>query len=458
MTPLSKLFRASLILSVPWVFLTYFVRLRILVGIVGTVVLTWRAPWATRLRHTLQSSAYLRWGYYQLWSRLSGQPLPPVRLSPQTQSLSAFAQGGSLKKEGDAVRFLFTVYENQRWWMGLDWTAALLPGERPSWCSAPPALAPVTPPAAFALPAPTTVYTPLPTPLASSSSQNKGGSKGKADVNDRSTPRKRLKRTAFWTWEEPEWRLCVKTDAAAGRAARVERHPPDETASPTTAAGGAGKAALARAASKVGWASGHLRGGSADKDMPLGEIKEKEKEDGDKEKEAKEKESGGGATDWEDPVTDPDGWVYGDNKWEGSSGKGGLGKVMRSCSPHRDCPCLTFRFRQYTRYRRWTRIAVLREEIEVVDDEVSSRTPASSPSKPKPQAPPSPTRLVAQTPASGGGASITGMPTVSTSPTTATTGQVESATTIQGTSKDKEGDSASKLRQRLKAAVKNATT
>jgi hypothetical protein len=26
-------------------------------------------------------------------------------------------------------------------------------------------------------------------------------------------------------------------------------------------------------------------------------------------------------------VTDPDGWVYGDNKWEGGSAKGGLGKV-----------------------------------------------------------------------------------------------------------------------------------
>jgi hypothetical protein len=27
-------------------------------------------------------------------------------------------------------------------------------------------------------------------------------------------------------------------------------------------------------------------------------------------------------------VTDSDGWVYGDNKWEGGSSKGGLGKVL----------------------------------------------------------------------------------------------------------------------------------
>jgi len=45
--------------------------------------------------------------------------------------------------------------------------------------------------------------------------------------------------------------------------------------------------------------------------------------------------------------TDPDGWIYGDNKWEGASAKGGLGK--------------------YTRYRRWTRVAVLSETVESVD-------------------------------------------------------------------------------------------
>jgi len=48
----------------------------------------------------------------------------------------------------------------------------------------------------------------------------------------------------------------------------------------------------------------------------------------------------------DDIVTDPEGWVYGDNKWEGASGKGGMGK--------------------YTRYRRWTRIAILTETVELV--------------------------------------------------------------------------------------------
>jgi hypothetical protein len=48
----------------------------------------------------------------------------------------------------------------------------------------------------------------------------------------------------------------------------------------------------------------------------------------------------------EELLTDVDGWVYGDNKWENQSHRGGLGK--------------------YTRYRRWTRIAVVFEEVESV--------------------------------------------------------------------------------------------
>lgn len=55
-----------------------------------------------------------------------------------------------------------------------------------------------------------------------------------------------------------------------------------------------------------------------------------------------------------DQLTDSDGWVYADNKWEAPSPKGGLGK--------------------YTRYRVWTRSAVLVEEIEELEDETSATT------------------------------------------------------------------------------------
>ncbi|KAJ3539269.1 hypothetical protein NMY22_g4819 [Coprinellus aureogranulatus] len=55
----------------------------------------------------------------------------------------------------------------------------------------------------------------------------------------------------------------------------------------------------------------------------------------------------GGGEGVHEPFTDPDGWVYGDNKWENQSNKGGISK--------------------YTRFRRWTRIAVLTEFVQVVD-------------------------------------------------------------------------------------------
>jgi hypothetical protein len=57
-----------------------------------------------------------------------------------------------------------------------------------------------------------------------------------------------------------------------------------------------------------------------------------------------------------EPLTDPDGWVYADNKWEMPSPKGGLGK--------------------YTRYRVWTRCAVLVEDIEELEDEEVETGPA----------------------------------------------------------------------------------
>lgn len=47
-----------------------------------------------------------------------------------------------------------------------------------------------------------------------------------------------------------------------------------------------------------------------------------------------------------DIVTDPEGWVYAGNVWEGSNSRGGIGK--------------------YTRYRRWTCIARLTETVKTL--------------------------------------------------------------------------------------------
>jgi len=244
--PSAALFRACALASIPYLILTYLVPLRVLVGLLGTIILTYRAPFAQLLRAALWRSSFVRWPVYRSWACLTGIPITyPIPIPPVD---AAVAVQGANSTVTARVRFAFMVYENQRWWMGLDWTAALLPGERPSWCSASQAALP--PPAAFALPAPTTAFLPV---------------NGPPDACEQ--------RTATWAWAEPEWRVVV-------------------------------------------WRDG-------DSSVDAVEGAENTTEE-----------------------TDADGWVYADNKWENHSGKGGLGK--------------------YTRYRRWTRIAILTESTERV--------------------------------------------------------------------------------------------
>ncbi len=223
--PSSALFRVCALASVPYLILTSLVPVRVLVGLFGTLILTYRAPFARLLRAALWRSAFVRWAVYRFWAELTGLPMPsPIPVPTANATVAAQSANTTVTEQ---LRFAFTVHENQRWWMGLDWTAALLPGERPSWCSA--SQAPLPPPAAFALPAPTTAF-----------------------LSVDGAPDTREQRTATWAWAESEWRVVVRRDG----------------------------------------------------------------------------ESPVDAEDTEDTEeTDADGWVYGDNKWESHSGKGGLGKV-----------------------------------------------------------------------------------------------------------------------------------
>jgi hypothetical protein len=245
--PSAALFRACALASIPYLIITYFVPIRVLVGLLGTIILTYHAPFARLLRAALWRSAFVRWAVYHFWAELTGIPVTsPIPIPPAVMSQNANATVTA------HVRFTFTVYENQRWWMGLDWTAALLPGERPSWCSA--SQAPLPPPAAFALPAPTTAFLPVD-----------------------GAPDTREQRTATWAWADPEWRFVVR------------------------------------------------REGESHVDVEGAETIE----------------------------TDADGWVYGDNKWESHSGKGGLTKVRAhlrlsllsfvSCAHARSLPCCSTR-------------------------------------------------------------------------------------------------------------------
>ena len=163
--------------------------------------------------------------------------------------------------------------------MGLDWTAALLPAERPSWCSV--THEPVSPPSAFTLPDPTTVFL-------------KNGNGG------------RVKRTAKWRWEEGEWRVLVKKD---GSATRLEKHVPIATPeSPTGSRISKIAAKIKESRIEVAEASASASGSNSAKTDDMYSSLEDANEDA--------------AT-----STDADGWVYCDNKWEGPSGSNRMGKV-----------------------------------------------------------------------------------------------------------------------------------
>lgn len=143
-----------------------------LIALAGSFALTWRAPWARTIRGILLSNGWVRFLSRRAF-QLSTGTASAIEMSSDlhTQSRSSATAKGSAVPNLDVpedvpppskLRVRFTVQENQRWWMGLDWTAALVPQERASWTSAPPALKPVPPPMAISLPASTVVYLPLP--------------------------------------------------------------------------------------------------------------------------------------------------------------------------------------------------------------------------------------------------------------------------------------------------------
>lgn len=64
---------------------------------------------------------------------LSFRPKVEPGVLEEENTASSENQDQDQAQAGEPIYFRFEVHENQRWWMGLDWTSALLPQERPSW-------------------------------------------------------------------------------------------------------------------------------------------------------------------------------------------------------------------------------------------------------------------------------------------------------------------------------------
>lgn len=275
------------LIYVPFLLLVFFTRTRVLVAICGTVVLCWRSWWFQKLGRVLWSSAWVRVAAARAWSLASGEPLP-IGLT-----IAKKGQGDmylSNTENSTELKILFTISgavisltpfsfsrtpENQRWWMGLDWTAALLPSERPSWSTI--GLQPSNPPSTFSLPPSATSYLPHP-----------------------SNSNLRIQRKAIWRWEESEWKVVINLEGApSDRNQRIAKPLPTS-------------ANVQQDTSKL----------KQMKDV----LHPKEKEGG-ADTETSPHDDQCQTESCITDFTDADGWSYGDNTWEKMSARGGIGKV-----------------------------------------------------------------------------------------------------------------------------------
>ncbi len=144
---LITLFIRALILSPFWLILAtpfvQFITTKRAVLIVGTTALTWHSPAAKVLRTILWRSRTIR----QICHILTGLQFEQAEkrgffkkvFSTRRKSKSRKQAGTSsvaTTEEAPAskgIRFTFSLYENQRRWLGIGWTSSMLANERAAW-------------------------------------------------------------------------------------------------------------------------------------------------------------------------------------------------------------------------------------------------------------------------------------------------------------------------------------
>jgi hypothetical protein len=159
------------------------------------------------------------------------------------------------------------------------------------WCTA--SRTAVCVPDALSLPEPAVSYLPAP------ATGDANGENGKTE--------QMVKKTARWSWGEDEWRVMVRKDGNS-LVSRVERPLPNGEKDSS------------------GQTSGSAR-------WPFnGVMKRKNGDSATWEKPEEDEEELFEGDDDDDGliITDPDGWIYGNNKWQEGGPKNGLGKVNKN--------------------------------------------------------------------------------------------------------------------------------
>lgn len=99
----------------------------------GTLVISWHSRPARVSRTILWRSKAVR----TLTTLITGLDFPKPESAPQTSVASipvaTAPNNPATTTSSPGVRFTFTLYENQRRWLGLGWTASLLSYERQAW-------------------------------------------------------------------------------------------------------------------------------------------------------------------------------------------------------------------------------------------------------------------------------------------------------------------------------------
>ncbi|MBW0473131.1 hypothetical protein O181_012846 [Austropuccinia psidii MF-1] len=246
------------------------------------------------------------------------------QLFPNSQEYQSNRQPFNLKsnhnnltQEPQEIEFCFTIFENQRWWMGLDWSSTLLPNERPNWSDY--LNRPVSAPNTFKLPSPT--LTP--------------------------DSRQKIQRRVEWKWLDPSWKILQ---------AQLSLHPSEGS---SFSAPRSEKSFAATNDGDANKSSPHLMG-STDPDFSrIDHLSGSSTGSLDLESEIIHESIGvlgpemGVVKGHELTIpwdVDSNGWQYGDNHWEKLSKKASMGR--------------------FTRRRAWTRRALLITSLETLDPKI----------------------------------------------------------------------------------------
>ncbi|KAI8583952.1 hypothetical protein K450DRAFT_220769 [Umbelopsis ramanniana AG] len=178
-----------------WVVLCLFFGPSTLLAVLGVSWVILRSPWGRVSVFAIQKTAIVRHIVatlvgYLLAIEMALRGKKRVRTVREIIRRARKERGKALEKAstqtmpGDSSElvFKFEIYENQRWWLGVDWTSNMMPGERTPWTDS--HNDPIPSKSAFHLPEPTTTVT---------------------EQND-----EHIMTVKEWKWVEPDWWVDMK--------------------------------------------------------------------------------------------------------------------------------------------------------------------------------------------------------------------------------------------------------